>query len=99
MISKNKVILQLLISKNKAILLHVMLAMTTQTKLTLIHAKMNIEMVRVYCFQTQGKLTCSLIAFDGAKLTGERVFNVGASSSSLPSNRARKLVGGAVLIM
>jgi hypothetical protein len=38
-----------------------------------------------------------LIAFDGAKLTGEHVFDVGASSSSAPGNGARKLVGGAVL--
>jgi hypothetical protein len=35
--------------------------------------------------------------FDGAKLTGERVFDVGASSSSIPGNGARKLVDGAVL--
>jgi hypothetical protein len=38
-----------------------------------------------------------LIAFDGAKLTGERIFDVGASSSLVPGNGARKLVGGAVL--
>jgi hypothetical protein len=37
--------------------------------------------------------------FDGAKLTGERVFDVEASSSSLPGNGARKLVGGAVMIV
>jgi hypothetical protein len=34
--------------------------------------------------------------FDGAKLMGERVFDVGASSS-IPGNVARKLVDGAVL--
>jgi hypothetical protein len=38
-----------------------------------------------------------LIAFDGAKLTGEHVFDVGASSSSIPANGTRKLVDGAVL--
>jgi hypothetical protein len=37
------------------------------------------------------------LMFDGAKLTGERVFDVGASSSSIPGNGARKLVDGAVL--
>jgi hypothetical protein len=31
-----------------------------------------------------------LIAFDGAKLTGERIFDVGAFSSSVPGNGARK---------
>jgi hypothetical protein len=36
-------------------------AMTALTKLILIHAKMNIEMDRVYCFQTCGKSICSLI--------------------------------------
>jgi hypothetical protein len=39
----------------------------------------------------------NLFAFDGAKLTGERVFDVGASSSSIPSNGARKLVDGTVM--
>jgi hypothetical protein len=39
----------------------------------------------------------ALIAFDGAKLTGERIFDVGASSSSVPGNGTRKLVDGAVL--
>jgi hypothetical protein len=37
------------------------------------------------------------LLFDGAKLTGERVFDVGASSSSIPGNGARKLVDGAVM--
>jgi hypothetical protein len=37
-----------------------------------------------------------VIAFDGAKLTGERVFDVGASSS-VPGNGARKLVGGSIM--
>jgi hypothetical protein len=41
--------------------------------------------------------TCGMIAFDGAKLTGERVFDVGASSSSVPGNGARKLVDSAVM--
>jgi hypothetical protein len=35
--------------------------------------------------------------FDGAKLTGKLVFDVGASSSSIPGNGARKLVDGVVL--
>jgi hypothetical protein len=39
------------------------------------------------------------LLFDGAKLTGERVFDVRASSSSIPSNAAKKLVGGAVMLM
>jgi hypothetical protein len=37
------------------------------------------------------------LLFDGAKLMGERVFDVRASSSSIPGNGARKLVDGAVL--
>jgi hypothetical protein len=37
------------------------------------------------------------LLFDGAKLMWERVFDVGASSSSIPGNSARKLVGGVVL--
>jgi hypothetical protein len=32
--------------------------------------------------------------FDGAKLTGEHVFDVGASYSSIPSNGARKTADG-----
>jgi hypothetical protein len=39
----------------------------------------------------------NLIAFDGAKLAGERLFNVGASSSSILGNGARKLVDGTVM--
>jgi hypothetical protein len=39
------------------------------------------------------------LLFDGAKLMGERVFDVGASSSSIPGNGATKLVGGAVMIV
>jgi hypothetical protein len=39
----------------------------------------------------------NLIAFDGAKLTGEHVFDMGASSSSIPGNGTRKLVDGVVL--
>jgi hypothetical protein len=39
------------------------------------------------------------LMFDGAKLMGERIFDVEASSSSLPSNGARKLVDGAVMMM
>jgi hypothetical protein len=36
--------------------------------------------------------------FDRAKLMGERVFDVGASSS-IPGNGARKLVDGAVMMV
>jgi hypothetical protein len=39
----------------------------------------------------------NLIAFDGAKLTGERVFDVGSSSSLVPGNGARKFVDSTVL--
>jgi hypothetical protein len=39
------------------------------------------------------------LLFDGAKLTGEREFDVGASSSSIPGNGARKLVDGAVMMV
>jgi hypothetical protein len=39
------------------------------------------------------------LMFDGAKLTVERVFDVEASSSSLPSNGAIKLVDGAVMMV
>jgi hypothetical protein len=35
--------------------------------------------------------------FDGAKLTGKRVFDVGASSSSIPGNGARKLDGAELM--
>jgi hypothetical protein len=34
------------------------------------------------------------LLFDDAKLTWERVFDVGASSSSIPGNGARKLIDG-----
>jgi hypothetical protein len=37
------------------------------------------------------------LLFDGAKLTGEHVFDVGSSSSSIPGNGTRKLVDGAVM--
>jgi hypothetical protein len=40
-----------------------------------------------------------MIAFDGAKLMGERVFYVVASSSSVSGNGARKLVDGAVMMV
>jgi hypothetical protein len=39
------------------------------------------------------------LLFDGAKLTGEHVFDVRASSSSIPGNSTRKVVGGAVMMM
>jgi hypothetical protein len=38
------------------------------------------------------------LLFDGAGLTWERVFDVGASSSSILGNGARKFVDGAVLM-
>jgi hypothetical protein len=38
------------------------------------------------------------LLFDGAKLTGERVFDVGASSSSIPGNDARKLDGAKSMV-
>jgi hypothetical protein len=37
------------------------------------------------------------MAFDGAKLTEEHVFDVGASSSSIPGNGARKLDGAELM--
>jgi hypothetical protein len=39
------------------------------------------------------------LLFDGAKLTGERVFDVEASSSSIPSNGTRKSLLGMVVMM
>jgi hypothetical protein len=39
------------------------------------------------------------LLFDGAKLMGERVFDVRASSSSIPGNGARKHDGGAVMML
>jgi hypothetical protein len=39
------------------------------------------------------------LLFYGAKLTGENIVDVGASSYSIPGNGARKLVGGAVMIV
>jgi hypothetical protein len=37
------------------------------------------------------------LLFDGAKLTGELVFDVRASSSSIPGNGARKLDGAELM--
>jgi hypothetical protein len=39
------------------------------------------------------------LLFDGAKLTWESVVDVGASSSLILGNGARKLVDGAVMMM
>jgi hypothetical protein len=36
--------------------------------------------------------------FNGAKLTGGRVFDVGVSSSSIPGNGARKLDGAKSMV-
>jgi hypothetical protein len=55
-------------------------------------------LVEVFFFPGNGAriLACR---FAGAKLTGERVFDVGASSSSVPGNGARKLLDGTVMMM
>jgi hypothetical protein len=40
-----------------------------------------------------------VLMFDGAKLMGEHVFDMEASSSSLPGNGARKLDGAELTIV